>query len=298
MSKSGAPALYGLNLPVSWGNLAEQRRITSAERRAASESRRRRSAAKKNAAARKIQSTFRKMRALPGRRSPGTRRASLEKAKRVGRATRRKLAAPTRNRGSGWIYEDRKALVKPVEGQMRWKATAATANRAVENVIPDESTFEIWTGEGAAGRWVPAIDPMGNYGGPFVNARPLVNNPRYQAHMAEQAAALREAQEAAMRAAAAAEGGIPMEARQRIAARIGKASQAKAKADNPGLTKAQLKPFYDDAYAEAMDAMADPTMPLEAALAAAANVEAAVGIAGPSAREARRALKADGKGPA
>jgi hypothetical protein len=173
---------------------------------------------------------------------------------------------------------------------MRWKATAATANRSVANVIPDESTFEIWTGR----EWVPAVDPMGNYGGPFVNARPLANNPRYQAHMAEQAAAVRAAQEAAMLARAAAAGRIPEADAQRIAARVGKAAQAQAKAG--GASKAEAAVEYKAAYEQAMAAMAEPGMPLEAALAAAENVERAAGITGPSAREARRAIKGPGGG--
>jgi hypothetical protein len=173
---------------------------------------------------------------------------------------------------------------------MRWKATAATANRPVGNVIPDESTFEIWTGR----EWVPAVDPMGNYGGPFVNARPLANNPRYQAHMAEQAAAVRAAQEAAMLTRAAAAGRIPEADAQRIAARVGKAAQAQAKAG--GASKAEAAVEYKAAYEQAMAAMAEPGMPLEAALAAAENVERAAGITGPSAREARRAIKGPGGG--
>lgn len=284
---------------IVWANLAEQRRVSTAEREAEeverrrrSASRRRRSLEKRHGAARKIQSTFRKARAkfaaVPGK----SRAASLRLAKRRGMATRRVLTGLHRNRATGWIYEDLKALKKPTAGQMRWKAVAGNEERLIKNVRPNENSFEIWNGEGAAGHWTKVYDPMGNYGGPYTNQRNLFANPKKMAHEAEAAAAVRAAQEAEMRARAAAAGGIPADAAMAIAARVGKAAQAQAKAR--GATKAEAAAEYKLAYEQALEGMQIPDMTLNIALAAAQNVEAAAGIAGPSAREARRALAKSG----
>lgn len=309
MSASG---LVRVPNDLTWGDLAEHRRVSTAEREAIeasrrrrSASRRRRSAEKRNRAARKIQSTFRKARAKFAVRSGKSRAASLRRAKRIGRVTRRRLAGPVKftytppsgpSAPSGpkdyWVYEDRKAFKNPQEGQMRWKLLPSDVNLPIEMARPDEETFEIWKGEGAAGHWTKAYDPMGNYGGPFTNKRNLYDNPRKAAHNAEQAAAFRAAQEAEMRARAAAAGGIPADAAMAIAARVGKAAQAQAKAR--GATKAEAGAEYKAAYEDALEGMSMPGMTLEIALGAAQNIEAAAGIAGPSAREARRALARSG----
>jgi hypothetical protein len=323
------PRLRGLNIEgMQWGNLADELPPMAAPTAASLERRARekelkervvrrlqapilkRRFTRKKSAARKIQSTFRKARAKFAARSGRSRAASIRQAKSIGAAVRRRLGAPVKATYTGpdgtrdyWMYESRKALKDPQEGQMRWKLLPTDVNLPTELARPDEGTFEILVGEGAARQWVRAHDPMGTYGGPYSDPRNLFEHPRKRANNAEAALAMQSARENTMRAraaaaaaaAAAAEAAgaapvlIPEDDAKAIAARFGKVAQKEAKDANPAMTKAEAGAIYTAEYNAQLARLQRPGVTLADVLAEVQAAEARAGIV-LTAREARRML--------